>query len=99
MTLEDAPKLPATFKSCALWGKLIGGIRWLWKALQVLAPHNCGQFELISAEEVVLLYEVSNVIRLLLVYKPLESRKYISTRTLCLIVCGSLETYMIHITS
>lgn len=57
MTLEDAAKLPVTFKSCALWGKLIDGIHWLRKALQILAPHNCGQFELISAEEVLVLHE------------------------------------------
>ncbi|KAL2544111.1 uncharacterized protein Fot_13344 [Forsythia ovata] len=55
--LEAAAILPVNFKSCALWGKLMDGMYWLRKALQILGPRNCGQFELTSAEEVLVLYQ------------------------------------------
>lgn len=60
--LEDADRLPGTYKSCALWISLFDGLQWLRKSIEILDPNNHCQFELSCVDKHLLLSEVSMII-------------------------------------
>ncbi|KAL3833496.1 hypothetical protein ACJIZ3_008232 [Penstemon smallii] len=51
MMLDDATSL-VIYKSSALLPKLIDGLQWLKKAIEILDPQNLGRFEVSSVEEI-----------------------------------------------